>query len=87
MMNEDKHTLQMASDALRRVLSNTLTAENALAQWPVMSKSSDKRLRDAYHLLHHFASDEDIRTKDARYNASQRAALEKCAEALTARDD
>ena len=83
-MNADKQTLQTASDSLRRVLENTLSAEAALAQWPVMTKSSDKLLKDAYHLLHHFVSDEDIRLRDARYNASQRRALEKCAEDLLA---
>ena len=84
-MNNNKDDLAKASRLIQAVLDSSLTSEAALASWPVTSKGSDKMLKSAYHLLHHYFADEDIRGRDLKYSASQRGALEKCAEDLLAR--
>ena len=71
---------------LTQVANGHLSGEDALrlmdseqfdrADW------RSRRFEDAYHLLQHFAADEDIRETDPTYAKRQRASLEKMAQRL-----
>lgn len=63
-----------AAELLESVLAGA-DASLALEEWPFCSPTSDPVLADAMSSLAHYASDEDIRLKDASYAEWQRAGL------------
>ena len=63
-------------DLLSKVLQQTLSPEEALDSWPNIDCPSDSRLmRNAWHALSHYYTDEDIRINDPGYDKHQRMAL------------
>jgi hypothetical protein len=82
-MKENENDSKKASRLITAVLDGSLTAEDALASWPAMSESSSKVLKNAYHLMHHYFADSDIRARDEEYATYQRCALEKCVGTLS----
>lgn len=63
-------------DLLERVLSGGISPEEALGLWPDIHDPSDTRLmQNAWHILYHYYTDEDIRMKEKGYENRQKAAL------------
>lgn len=83
-MKEKRQDLNKASQLIAAVLDNELTAEAALAQWPEVDERSSKVLQGAYHFMHHYLSDDDIRERDAKYGMAQRKALQEFMDELSA---
>lgn len=60
---------------LESVLKGKLNPADALREWPDIDNETDKVICNAWHELHHFYADEDIRIKDADYDKYQRDLL------------
>lgn len=61
---------------LESVLKNKLNPVDALREWPDnIDNETDEVIRKAWHELHHFYADGDIRIKDANYDKYQRGLL------------
>jgi hypothetical protein len=73
----DRDPRQQLADVFEAILSGEMTAEDGLAVANTLGAfpKHDKVLGDAYHFLHHYYSDDDIRAKYASYAAEQRKAL------------
>ena len=68
-----------AASLLNSVLSGSLPAETALKEWP---DEDDESIKAAEHALIHYIDDDDIRTKDKRYEEQQLSQLRRMAEKL-----
>lgn len=66
-MKESNRTI--AANILERVLSGEILPAVARISWPEVS--GDILLDQAYHQLHHFEDDADIRTRDHKYHEWQ----------------
>ena len=75
---------EKGSTLLKRVLENTLSAEVALADWPTMHRECEAALGNAYHQLHHYLADVDIRQRDPEYAQVQKKILQDCLDELAA---
>jgi len=84
-MNQSQNDLRKASQLIIGVLDDPLNIGAALAQWPKTDEGSEKALKNAYHFLHHYLADEDIRKRDAGYANRQRETLKHFADELSAR--
>jgi hypothetical protein len=60
---------------LEKVANGDMTASEALIAWPDVEKKEGRELGLAWHELHHFLADDDIRKKDIKYDKYQRALL------------
>jgi len=66
-----KSIVELLSD----IVSNRLTAEEALKRWPNVEEDL---LSVAWHHLYHFSADEDIRARDQEYATYQINLLKEC---------
>lgn len=78
-MSTDK--TQLAASILQHVVDGTLSAKDAIEQWP--ESSTDKRLVIGLHALHHYRDDSDIREYDEAYSQMQRKAIAVLAKVLS----
>ena len=76
------HHRQIIIDLLSKVLAGEMNPELALDAWPISAENEDQLLKEAWHLLCHYATDDDIRAKDKSYATSQRHAMEAIVTAL-----
>jgi hypothetical protein len=68
---------QCVIDLLSKVLDGRMSSADALEAWPNIDDPTDDRLmKNAWHSLYHFDTDEDIRSKEPAYETRQRAALQ-----------
>ena len=70
-MKESNRTI--AANILERVLSGEISPDVARRSWT--EGSGDILLDQAYHQLHHFEDDADIRARDLKYSEWQYAEL------------
>lgn len=75
---------QKAISLLKAVLYENLSAEDALAKWPTVEKTSSKAMKNSYHQLYHYLADADIRAKEPEYAKYQRTGLQRCLDDLLA---
>jgi hypothetical protein len=59
---------------LDRVVAGEVEADAALVSWTNIDEEPDDLLAAAWHQLHHYANDVDLR-RDAKYENLQKAAL------------
>jgi hypothetical protein len=87
----DKATRQFLAAKIRETLVSEIPIDgfaNATLQNEIsrdilsLATETDPLSNKAFHLLMHFIADEDIRSKDTKYAASQIEALEKIASEL-----
>ncbi|WP_035350177.1 hypothetical protein [Edaphobacter aggregans] len=87
----DKTARRFLAAKIRETIASEIPTngfENAMLQTEIsrdlssLSAERDPVLDRAFHLLMHFITDEDIRSKDTRYATSQIEALEKLASEL-----
>jgi hypothetical protein len=63
-------------DLLSKVLDRSMSAEEALAAWPNIDDPADDRLmRNAWHALYDYGTDEDIRAREPAYELSRLTVL------------
>jgi hypothetical protein len=68
-------------------LAETLSAADAIRQTETWGWPADDRVADnAWHFLHHFRADEDIRARDERYAELQRERMVRYAAELRGQD-
>jgi hypothetical protein len=72
----------IASEAPNDGFKNALLQTEIGRDLSLLSAERDPMLNRAFHLLMHFITDEDIRSKDAKFATSQIEALEKLASEL-----
>lgn len=70
---------------LEAVASGELSAQTALARWPVPDGLRDELVADSWGALSHFANDGDIRERDSSYASHQHDQLRSYAKALRMR--
>lgn len=75
---------KMVSRLIYRVLSETLSAKDAITNFP--KDADDPTLKAAYHALIHFEADEDFRKSDLAYKEEQDDYLEFIAQVLQTGD-
>jgi hypothetical protein len=75
--------LLSAQSLLTNFLHGRITAEEALAAWPVVNRASDKLVKKAWHRLNHYVDDADIRAREPSYEAAQKRQLQKYLDAMT----
>jgi hypothetical protein len=72
----------LISEIISKVLAGELTAEQGLDLWPKEEAIDNHLVRNAWHTLCHYATDDDIRIKDPDYGLHQRRTLEELAAKL-----
>jgi hypothetical protein len=60
---------------ISKVLDGVLSPEEALDIWPADEPTDTKLMKNAWHLLYHYYTDDDIRLKEPAYEARQKDAL------------
>jgi hypothetical protein len=83
-MSLEKNQGEQAVHLIKAVLQGEITPEAALAEWPTMSKSTDRLIGNAHHQLSHYFADEDIRSREPDYEKAQRVGLQQCMDELLA---
>ena len=75
---------QRMAELLNDVLAGSTSATDAIDeinQWP-LTGPKDREINSALHLLQHYRDDEDIRSRDEEYAATQRRWLAEWVERL-----
>lgn len=62
-------------ELLTNMLAGNLSPNETLESWPEENNGDDKLMRNAWHSLYHYVTDEDIRSKEPSYAMRQREAL------------
>ena len=65
----------MTISILERVLSDEISANEALAEWPSIDEETVDLIAKAWHELTQFAADADLRARDSEYAQYQRDQL------------
>ena len=60
---------------LSEVLDGALSPEKALDSWPPDESTDTNLIKNAWHLLYHYYTDDDIRLKEPDYEERQRHAI------------
>ena len=67
---------QIIIDLLSRFLEGRISSRRALDLWPNIDNPADSKLmKNAWHSLHHYDTDDDIRSREPLYEARQKADL------------
>jgi hypothetical protein len=62
-----RRDVRIIVELLEGVVSRTIGASQALESWPDPDDETDETIKSAWHELSHYATDEDIRSRDPEY--------------------
>ena len=79
---EKQHLRDKLADLLDAVASARLQSGDAMKAWKLIDGDDDPIFGAAWHALHHFDVDEDIRLRDPSYDSYTRAKLREHAEVI-----
>lgn len=74
-MNTGRRDVQNIVELLEGAAAGSIGASQALASWPDPDDEKDETIKSAWHELSHYATDEDIRSRDPEYERFMRENL------------
>jgi hypothetical protein len=81
-MDTRKARAEQLAGLLEAVASGTVSSTEALSVWGDVESDDDAVLGTAWHVLHHFDTDADIRARDQAYDLEMRGTLERTANTI-----